>query len=77
MKSYLCIVSITTKQVGIKKNIKHHNNNARKPSCKTCNIAVKFVEKFEPAEGFEPPSVTNYVTALLLSYTGLLLYFSN
>lgn len=31
--------------------------------------------KVEPAEGFEPPSVTNYVTALLLSYTGLYLEF--
>ena len=30
----------------------------------------KDLKEFEPADGFEPPSITNYVIALLLSYTG-------
>lgn len=32
--------------------------------------------KIEPPEGFEPPSITNYVIALLLSYSGLLLIYN-
>lgn len=47
-----------------------------KTSCKTCLKPENFEEKFEPLEGFEPPSITNYAIALLLSYSGLCLIFN-